>query len=271
MMIERIFGSVALLCVLGTVPVHAAKPLQPTGKWNVDFGNAHCIAMRDYGTAAAPLLLALKPAPVGDVMQLSLIRSDRSKAINQYAGSLTVGRASRRISVLGYPAKSGKSRINAINLSVADYQPVRTASVIRVRAAGEVDESFALSNMEPVARTLDRCVEGLRKAWNIGGAATQISREASPLKPLTSLFTTDDYPHVALRASADGTVEMMTLIEADGTVASCMVIGSSGVASLDAQTCAIVSTRGKYSPALGLDGKPARSGLINRIKWKLGS
>jgi protein TonB len=59
----------------------------------------------------------------------------------------------------------------------------------------------------------------------------------------------------------------MTLIDTDGKVASCMVIGSSGVASLDAQSCAIVTSRARFRPALGLDGKPARSGKIQRIRW----
>jgi hypothetical protein len=249
----RTASALALLALLAS-PASAAGPLQPTGQWNVDFGDAHCIAMRDYGTKAAPLFLALKPSPVGDVMQLTVL-----SAVDEAAPV--------KVSVLRYPAKSGGLRVVAINLAPDRFRPVRTASVLGVRSASGVSHSFALTQMAPVAAALDRCVAGLRSAWHIGEAGGGVSQPAMPKQPLASYFSTNDYPAVAVRSEATGTVAMVTLIDETGKVASCMVTQTSGYASLDAQSCAIISGRAKFDPALGTDGKPAKSGAIQRIRW----
>ena len=263
----RSAGALALLGLLAS-PASAAGPLQPTGQWNVDFGDAHCIAMRDYGTKAAPLFLALKPSPVGDVMQLTVLSASGDKGISQFGGTIAVDEAAPvKVSVLRYPAKSGGLRVVAINLAPDRFRPVRTASVLGVRSASGVSHRFALTQMAPVAAALDRCVAGLRSAWHIGQAGGGVSQPAMPKQPLASYFSTNDYPAVAVRSEATGTVAMVTLIDETGKVASCMVTQTSGYASLDAQSCAIISGRAKFDPALGTDGKPAKSGAIQRIRW----
>ena len=109
MSIMHIASAAALIAVLATVPRQAAEPLQPTAKWNVDFGDAHCIAMRNYGTDDAPLVLALKPAPIGDVMQVSVLRVSGKKDTDQYPGTMAVGESAPvKVSVLGYPAKAAR-------------------------------------------------------------------------------------------------------------------------------------------------------------------
>ena len=173
-----------------------------------------------------------------------------------------------KVSVLGYPATAGKTRLISINLSASDFLPLRTASVLRLTSAGEIDHSFALSQMEPVATMLDRCVGGLRKAWNITDAAKDIGPTASPKKPLVSYFNSTDYPAVAARGEATGTVALVMLIDEAGKIASCMVTQSSGYAILDAQSCAILTVRAKFDPVLA-DGKPVKSGRTYRIRWAL--
>ena len=276
MLIQRMSGVVALLLLFGSVSAQAAAfpqavaPLQPNGKWTVDFGDAHCIAMRNYGTDAAPVMLAFKPSPIGDVMHVSVVRPSKKKDINQYPGSLTVDAARpMMVSVLGYPAKAGATRIASVNLSLDDFRPIRAATAMRLRSGLEFDRNFALTQMTPVTNALDRCVTGLRKLWNIGDAANTIREEAQPEKSLVSYFSSDDYPSVAVHEDATGTVQMMTLIDETGKIASCMVIGTSGYASLDAQSCAIITVRAKFRPAVDTAGKPAKSGLVSRIRWML--
>lgn len=231
----RIASAAALIAILVTTPASAVEPLQPTAKWNVDFGDAHCTAMRNYGTDDLPLVLALKRAPIGEVTQVSVLRVSGKKDTDQYPGTMAVGgSAPVKVSVLGYPAKAGKTRLISFNLPPSDFLPVRTASVLRLKSAGEVDHSFALSQMEPVARALDLCIADLRKVWNITDAAKDIGPTATPKAPLFSYFESADYPTVAARGEATGTVALVTLIDEAGKVASCMVTQTSGYASLDA-------------------------------------
>ena len=153
-------------------------------------------------------------------------------------------------------------------MPLSDYLPLRTASALHLKSAGEIDHSFALSQMEPVARALDLCIADLRKVWNITDAAKDIGPTATPKAPLFSYFESADYPTVAARGEATGTVALVTLIDEAGKVASCMVTQTSGYASLDAQSCAIITVRAKFNPAI-VDGKPAKSGMTSRIRWML--
>lgn len=260
-------SAVALILVLAASPART-EPLAPTAKWRVDFGDTQCIAMRDYGSAEKPLFLMFRPAPLGDVMQVTVLRPRASKDIDQYRGTMRIdGGAAVPISVLGFPSPSGKDRISSINLPMRSFEAVRNASTLRLQSGGELDYEFTLTQMAAVSRTLDQCSQTLRDAWHIGAAASAIRQDARSKVPLPRLFSSDDYPTVALNTEAVGTVELMTLIDEAGNVASCMVIGTSGYASLDAQSCAIVRNRAKFHPAIGKDGKPVRSGLIQRIRW----
>jgi TonB family protein len=261
---------VAALVGMGlTVPLAAAPvPLKPTSKWNVDFGDAHCIAMRNYGTEAAPLMLALKPSPIGDVMQVSVVRQSAKPETDQYSGSMTIDAAAPvRVSVLGYHGKGNTSRVASINLPIDKYQPLRSASRVRLQSAGEIDASFVLSDMAPVARALDRCVAGLKELWHIGAGDAVIATPAMSTKPLFTHFGPDDYPAVAVMKGDSGLVAITTLIDETGKIASCMVTQTSGYASLDAQSCAMITTRAKFVAATGPDGKPVKSVLESRIRW----
>lgn len=269
MWILRTASAVALFSILGTPPARAAEPVQPTGKWNVDFGDAHCTAARTYGPPDKPLTLAFKSAPIGDVMQLSVVRSGRRVEMNQYPGTMTVDRSTPvAVSFLGYPADDGKLRISLVKLTPANFAPIRTATAVRLRAPGELDTIFALSSMSQVADTLDRCVLDLRSAWHVGEHAAKLKQAAVALQPLQKLFSSDDYPRVALNNDGTGMVQAMLLINEAGRIASCMVTETSGHASLDAQTCIILARRARFSPAIGSDGKPANSATTARIRWK---
>jgi hypothetical protein len=262
-------SAAAVLALLCTTPARGAEPLQPIGKWNVDFGDAHCIALRSYGSPDKPITLAFKPSPIGDVMQVSVLREAGDKQVDQFDGTLTLDQAPPvKVSILGYGSKSGKSRISVMNLPLSTYQAIRGASSLGLRSWGEVDVAFALSQMEPVARALDRCVTALRKDWNIGDAS-EASQAARPKRRLGSYFHSEDYPRIALQENATGTVEMVMLIEETGKIASCIVTGTSGYASLDAQSCGVITARATFIPGVGPDGKAIRSGATYRIAWKM--
>jgi protein TonB len=85
---------------------------------------------------------------------------------------------------------------------------------------------------------------------------------------LRRFFSSDDYPWMALIKDQEGQVQFSILIDEKGRVADCSVIEPSGVAVLDAQSCAILTERASFTPAIGTDGKPARDSYISRIVWR---
>jgi protein TonB len=79
--------------------------------------------------------------------------------------------------------------------------------------------------------------------------------------------TPDDYPPFDLRLEHEGVTRFSLSISSDGRVSSCTVTGSSGFAGLDAATCALVTKRARFNPAVDEDGKATSGSYANAIRW----
>lgn len=263
-------GVFAAWLIMMVSPARAAEPLAPTGKWVVNFDAAQCVASRNYGTAKNPLFLVIKGPPVGTVVQLAVVQRGPRDPPEQLSATMVVDqRPPVPVSVMAYTPKSGGLRVHSINLSSAVFMPMRRAGTLQIQSKS-LNEDFALSQMEPLLRTMDQCVADLRTVWNVN-EATGIS---SKLKErargnLASFFSNDDYPAAALDKRQSGVVGFALLIDERGKVADCTVIETSGAASLDSQSCAALRVRAKLTPAKGADGKAAKDALIGRIRWQI--
>lgn len=90
-----------------------------------------------------------------------------------------------------------------------------------------------------------------------------------PRAPISSWFSHDDYPAVALRDRKEGVVRFGLDIDSSGRVTRCDVQASSGSASLDLATCRILRSRGRFTPAVDDRGNPAAGRLGAAIAWHL--
>jgi TonB family protein len=262
--------AVALLLASWTATATARAPVS---KWLVDFDDARCLAGRDYGTAKKPMLLVLKQPVHGSVMQLQWMIKGGSTDPLQSKGSIQFDQQPAvDVSMLVYYAAEKHLRVYEMNVPIDRFEAAGDARLLRLRGRW-LDEDIELSSLAPLLRTMDRCVNDLRTHWNV----TASGDEDAPVAALQShaegnlarYFSSDDYPWMALMKSQGGQVRFSILIDEKGRVADCSVIGPSGVAALDAQTCAILTERARLKPAVGIDGKPARDSYIGRIVWRV--
>ena len=87
---------------------------------------------------------------------------------------------------------------------------------------------------------------------------------------LRTLFTADDYPFEAERNGEQGTVQVKLNVDAAGRVNGCTVVRSSGHASLDNATCAILQGRARFLPARDSNSQPVPSEVTSPpITWRL--
>ncbi|MDB5725633.1 MAG: outer rane transport energization protein TonB [Novosphingobium sp.] len=82
-----------------------------------------------------------------------------------------------------------------------------------------------------------------------------------------SWATTNDYPSRALREERAGTTGFRVSVTADGRAGSCTVTSSSGSPDLDEATCANVSRRARFNPAMDGEGHPTTGSYSGRIRW----
>lgn len=257
-------GSAALLqaSMATTAPLR-----QPLTKWNVDYGDTVCTAARAYGSQTAPLNIAFRPSPNGNVVRLIIARPGKTASARHFPITTSITSAQAKTTGLRFASSKGETEIIWINFDRSAVQGLSTAAEIAIRGK-DIDERFALPGMAAVLKALDRCNEDLRVVWNVNEAAAgRLTKNASSLKPLAKYFSDSDYPAQAVREEVSGATRVMMMVDEIGKLRDCMVEQTSGIATLDAMTCGVLLERAKFSPALDAAGKPVRSVSTQTIRW----
>lgn len=257
-------------------PATAQAPDQVAlGSWALERSPARCVISRTYGPPAAPVTLGFKAPPVGDAVQIVIVRPDARTIVTQTDAKIAIDSEIVRTNALSYPL--GRDRAaHLVNLSGDHSAVLRRASELGVEIKGPVRKnkglrrSFSLGPIGNVWAQLDSCLGRLRQTWNIGEDAPRLAQAARPIMPLVALFSSADYPRLAVRQLLSGTSGIMLLIDETGAVKDCTLTEASGVAVLDSRTCGLILMRAKFQPAIGLDGKPAKSAFTQTITWRLG-
>lgn len=262
----------ASLCLSSTAANAQPSAKTPTAKWVVNFDRSQCVASRNYGSESEPVVLFLKAPALGAVMQLGILRSGKGgRYADQLDAKISIdGAALTRTSMLAVMTGQPGTKLFRINLPLEQFKTVSTAKTLTIEGSRELRESFVLTNMDSLLKIMNQCVIDLRKVWNIaedkGSPSTHKQRVGGNL---VGLFRPDDYPATAMDTNATGKLQFVLLIDEAGKVADCTVTETSGIAALDAQSCAIVAQRARFRPAVGADGKAAKDAVLQSISWKI--
>ncbi|MFL9842013.1 energy transducer TonB [Sphingomonas sp. ST-64] len=76
-----------------------------------------------------------------------------------------------------------------------------------------------------------------------------------------------DYPEDLADAGIGGRVTVLYLVEVDGRVGECDVVGSSGTPQLDALTCRLIRERFRFRPSRTGAGKPVPAWIRESHEW----
>lgn len=257
----------ALSARVGASPV---QPLQPLGPWDLDYGETHCIAMRDYGTGDDRITFAIIPAPNGETYELLIGRKHPGPQFaEELEGSVDFGSGPIKAWLLHYASKDGKIDVYRYRISAAEMSQATKASTVTLHVKSGPDRAFALASMPDLFQGLRGCTADLQDYWNMGN--DRKGRIAVPSKgDLRIVFRANDYPSEALRRFQSGTAQYLLLVDEKGSVAACHVLKPSGVPVLDAQGCAVLEERARLKPAIDNNGKPVRSALETPpVAWRV--
>jgi hypothetical protein len=239
--------------------------------WSLEPSPERCVISRRYGSVESPMTLAFKAPPIGDAVQIVIIRSGRLIRLKQHNVILTMGTTVAKTTAFSYPLEAGGRRVaHLINLPGADFAALRRASDIDVKVTSSVNRSFSLGPMVNAWTQLDGCLEKLRQTWNL--TDTQKAGLASapqPIVPLHMLFSSRDYPNGALWGGRSGKAGVVLLVDETGAVKDCTLTQTSGNPLLDIQTCRVILARAKFAPATDLHGKPVKGAIEQQILWQM--
>ena len=267
-MITRAFG-IASVWVGIVGQSTASASMAPIGDWKVEPSDARCVAVRQYGDPETPITLAIKaPGSESDVLQLAIIRPGYRKSAEQSGVKLSIDGQEFDTFVLGYPLAGQKRTASLFNLSPPMSAALRKGGNFSFSVKGGTREYFAVGSSQSLWKNLSECVERLKRTWNIG-VDSRTNMMQGVKGSLQGIFTQADYPREALARGFTGASSILLLIDEAGHVKDCTILETSGMAVLDAKACGVITQRAKFTPAVGLDGKPAKDSYKQRINWML--
>jgi TonB family protein len=258
------------LCFIGAflassaVPV-AATPVQPSGKWTVDYAVSRCAASRPFGPGKDPLTLIIVPAHSGGSTKLVLSNAWTELKIDHYTATIDFTDGEKPFRTDANPGMGAGRPVLSLDLPADQAARLRTSQSLRITSGGILDRTLAIGGIGPLFIALDKCLADLRTYWSIDVAPTQ---KAIPAHDLAGLFSWSNYPTVGDHLAKTNTVTARLLVDEKGNVRDCSIIASTGSAALDVQTCQVFERRVTYRPALDQSGKAVRSAVDETISWR---
>lgn len=269
---KTIAAAVLLAQALPAPTAPADAPLQPTGKWTVEYADEACVLARDYGDGPARKTLGFKPWPLGDALEIVTVSSGATNArARSLKATLLLQPSGQAIdsTLSRYELRDKNKVVTTLRTEQDGAAAVQRSSALTIVSADGARTSFAVPGMKNAAVALRACQDDLLKQWGVDPAERDKAPLPTPLTPMAGWFTANDYPSEARSARDQGTTMMIWAIQPDGKVADCRVIRSSGSKSLDLASCATVTKRGRYAPPLGYDGKPTTVHAMRYVNWRL--
>lgn len=261
----------------------AAAPLQPTGKWVVDYTPSSCTARRTFGDHA----ISIVPSPLGSSTRVIIEGPGRALRARQFPSMVDPddGKGAVKASSLIYPFKAVKGRRGI-------YSVLPNELVSRMLLSGRVDiragkqegrliwadrsaspmgAALAIGGGPLLVKTIDTCMTDLRRHWGmVDGALPTPAIAPQPVGNVMGIFRHDDYPEDAIAANQSGSTRFLLMIDERGAVMDCAITESSGVATLDAMGCQVLRERARFGPARDSSDKPVKSTYITPpIRWAL--
>jgi protein TonB len=104
---------------------------------------------------------------------------------------------------------------------------------------------------------------GLMVAGMLGAAV----QGPMPRASYETLFGPADYPTSLVGGPSPGPVTVRLAVAANGRVAGCAIVQSSGAAALDTATCRLLISRARFIPARDADGNPTAGEASATLAW----
>ena len=245
-----------------------AQPLQPSGGWNVDYGETQCIALRKFGSKEDGWMFGVRPSFNKESFELMISREGSGpSSIEQDSGAVDFGSGPIKTQVLRYKTPDSRISVQRYRVSADELRRKLNAREVML-SIGSKSMRFSLQGFAQVVKALDTCLADLRQHWNSDTALGTGAKSAKG--DVRRLFTGDDYPAIALLENHEGQATFILLVDEKGKVAGCDLARPSGVPVLDVMGCEVFRKRARFTPARNAAGQPVRDTVVSPpVRWKI--
>ena len=152
-------------------------------------------------------------------------------------------------------------------MSISLFALLIAASGLPAEPAGTAEPGKAAA--APPATAPDPAARRPRVSATRGAVASAGRTGAAPAAPLQSLVRPEDYPASALAGREEGRPSFRIAVGADGRVAGCVILVSSGSSALDGTTCRLLRERARFTPARDAAGNPVADQYFGQLAWRV--
>jgi TonB family protein len=226
-------------------------PLNPSGKWIVDYRPDMCVAQRSFGEATAATVFGFEPAVAMDSggAKLLILSPDTRGVGVRHGRAEIVLQPSGEKQTSDFVSWSLKSSVDhrALEMSVdKDFMAKLGKSTGLSVVAGKDSFELATGPLQAVLAAMKTCNDDLMRSWGIDPTAI-----AAAIGNPGDWFTDDDCPASAKRRGASGGVVVVLTVDPSGRTKACRVVSSSKDPDLDEATCDLGRRRGRFQPQTG--------------------
>ncbi|MFM5885241.1 MAG: energy transducer TonB [Novosphingobium sp.] len=298
--------TIQAICHGDSVAARDLVSLSPSSKWVVDWDENICSLRRQFGEGQDKLLVEFQMDSISPTFELNLagqkiannqatypllisfgpegFRPEKRYAISVDTPSgvptLMVGAVGIARKDLSKPAPQERITFNkaikgpAIAVERADWDAIaaneRAANSIAIEQMNGLHVRLQTGSLGPPMKALRECVSSLWKSWGVDPAIS--ARIATPAQPLASpaqWVTSFDFPNSMLAKGQSALLRFRLIVSTVGTVENCVITKGVGSTEFRELTCALLTKRAKFKPALDNDGRPLKSVFSSSIRWAI--
>lgn len=261
----------AAVLLLMAPPAAPAAPVAATGKWVMNYEPTLCTLSRQFGAGKEAVTFAVVKMPFAQRGDF-LFQTPGRRPARAGAASLVMEPSGRTADVRmrTSPSADGKHQLTLLTVDADTLAALPASTGMRLEGEGLRVPAIALDKMPQAMAAMQKCEDNLIAALGVTPAdRAAIATEAEPLSDERTWVTARDYPPDARRMRTQGETRIWWTIGADGRVADCHVILTSGDETLDKAACAALQRNARFTPAKNAAGQPVKDWGSQRVLWTM--
>jgi len=186
----------------------SADPLAPSSKWNVDYADAACFLLRDFGEGQARLSFSIRSLPLAGGKELALFLPDPNKRplhMGQAVITLSPEGKTIRSQYLSYGAVEPGRRVVRFHADAEAWKDFASSETVAIALDTQAPIALRLDGLGAALKAVRLCEIDLVKSWGLGPEVMDLSPQFVDPKWIKH----EDYPIQAIHLRLRGTVTIL--------------------------------------------------------------
>lgn len=257
-----------ILASIAAIVLAQTAPLQPSSKWNVDYGKDMCTVGRSFGDDG--ITFGFRPDGfAGQGGMLVLLQPAKSGArFHEFSQSIEVadGADPIKVSAKSHYIRERRSRVVTMVVNAEELGRLKTAESFAVPISGRQRIALAPGNFAAALAALDKCSDDLMGTHGVPMAEIAQATVRTTARRPERWFT---YPSSSQMFGAEGRIVTLIAVSDQGKPTDCRILSQNAEHILAKSSCETIMRQGDFEPARNRGGEAIRSWTTMTITYQI--